>query len=121
MNVTGFAVGTTTTLIPFDEGLPTFIDSGGAFIFLPLVVCDNYYAHAPYANSMSLDVNHNGNPSPVHVYPCEQTLPDLTVGVGDYKVTIPGKLLQGARYKDDSKSISIFIDTEEQPVCHRII
>ena len=84
--------------------IPAFLDSGGAFIFLPDYLCNTYYEGAPSARKANVDVNNNGRPTPVHVYPCKDTLPDLTVIIGDspqqYVVTIPGKLLQGAKTGD---------------------
>lgn len=105
VNATGYAVGNDTTLTRFDGGgLPTFIDSGGAFIFLPQKYTDVYYAQAPFAYVENVDVNHNGNPQPSHLFPCTETLPDLIIGVGDYQATIPGELLRGAQYNATSKS-----------------
>lgn len=95
------------------RGIPAFIDSGGAFIFLPEEHCNTYYAGAPSAKVANIDVNNNGRPTPVHIYPCKDTLPDLTVFIGytpqQYVVTIPGKLLQGAKTADTggkSKSLT---------------
>lgn len=85
------------------EGIPAFIDSGGAFIFLPQTICDRYYSRAPNAKKAEVDVNHNGNEAPVYVYPCEETLPDLTIRIGTYKAKINGKLLQGAKFDGTCK------------------
>ena len=106
VSLTAITVGYLPTgVIRFSGGIPTFIDSGGAFIFLPQEVCDRYYKQAPYAKEARVDVNHNGNPSAVHLYPCDDGLPDLTVFVGEngYKATIPGKLLRGAQHDDNCK------------------
>ena len=104
VNATGYAVGDNQTLQPFDGGnLPTFIDSGGAFIFLPPKYCDEYYAQAPFAEPADVDINHNGNLMTAHIFPCSETLPDLVIAVGDYQTTIPGLLLQGSQYNATSK------------------
>lgn len=115
VNATGYAVGDNQTLKAFDGGnLPTFIDSGGAFIFLPPKYCDEYYAQAPFAEPANVDINHNGNPMTAHVFPCSQTLPDLVIAVGDYQTTIPGLLLQGSRYNATSKCTAIASKTDQR-------
>lgn len=108
VNATGYAVGDNQSLKPFDGGnLPTFIDSGGAFIFLPPKYCDEYYAQASFAEPANVDINHNGNPMATHIFPCSETLPDLVIAVGDYQTTIPGLLLQGSQYNATSKCTHI--------------
>ena len=102
VTITGVGVGVIASQTP---RTPAFIDSGGAFIFLPDSVCSTYYAGAPSAKMANVDVNNNGRATPVHIYPCKDTLPDLTVFIGDspqqYVVAIPGKLLQGAETGDE--------------------
>ena len=90
-------------MAPLNSGLPTFIDSGGAFIFMPQDIVNAYYAQVPSGSHANIDVNHNGNPSPVVVYPCGNTLPDLSVWIGSYKAVIQGKLLQGSRITGSCK------------------
>lgn len=114
VNATGYLVGDATTLTPFDGGaLPTFIDSGGAFIYLPEKYANDYYAQAPFVESATVDINHNNNPTPSHLFPCTQTLPDITFAVGDYRARIPGALLQGAKYNETSKCMLTLGNREE--------
>ena len=87
------------------KGIPAFIDSGGAFIFLPQAICDKYYSRAAAQVKKALvDVNHNGNPAPVYLFLCDETLPDLTIRIGTYKARIQGKLLRGANFDDKCNS-----------------
>ena len=117
VNATGYAIGDNQALKAFDGGnLPTFIDSGGAFIFLPPKVCDEYYAQAPFAEPANLDINRNGNPMAAHLFPCSKTLPDLVIAVGDYQTTIPGLLLQGSQYNATSKLRRPTIDWSSRTV-----
>ena len=102
--MTGYQIGSTPSLGKFDGGgLPAYIDSGGAFIFLPQKYVDAFYTQAPSVQLANVDVNHNGNAQATYLFPCEQTLPDLIIEVGAYNTTIPGQLLQGAKYNETSK------------------
>ena len=115
VNATAYGVGDATTLTPFDGGaLPTFIDSGGAFIYLPEKYANDYYAHAPFVESATVDINHNNNPTLSHLFPCTQTLPDLTFKVGDYQTRIPGELLRGSRYNETGKCMPTLGNRDEQ-------
>ena len=117
VNATAYRVGKETDAKPFDGGaLPTFIDSGGAFIYLPEKYANDYYAQAPFVESVTVDINHNNNPTPSHLFPCTQTLPDLSFGVGEYWATIPGALLQGAKYNETSKCMLTLGNRYEQPL-----
>lgn len=56
--------------------------------------CEVYYAKTPCV------VN---DPNYGYVFPCKDTLPDLTLGIGSYRAEIPGSLLQGANLNSTSE------------------
>ncbi|MCJ1248914.1 Type I transmembrane sorting receptor [Trapelia coarctata] len=89
VNATGYAVGDTDKLTPFAGGLNAIIDSGTTYLLMQQQYCDAYYAKAP---SVVNDLNFG------YIFPCKDTLPDLTLAIGSYKAEIPGSLLQGANF-----------------------
>lgn len=87
-NATGFYVGSSKTLVPFATGgNQAIIDTGTDWVLLGQQYCDSYYAKASFVVA---------DPDYGYLYPCGETLPDLTLVIGTYEAMIPGALLRGS-------------------------
>ena len=75
------------------EFLNAVIDTGVTYLLLPQRICDQYYANAPSAVK---------DPAYGYVFPCSDTLPDITLYVGSYNTTVPGWLLNGGQINSTS-------------------
>lgn len=74
------------TLIKRDDATPAIADTGTTLMLLDDEVVRAYYAQVPNAAHLS---NVGG-----YTYPCNQTLPDLSVGFGDSHLAyLPGEFL----------------------------
>ena len=74
------------TLIKRDDATPAIADTGTTLMLLDDEVVRAYYAQVPNAAHLS---NVGG-----YIYPCNQTLPDLSVGFGDSHLAyLPGEFL----------------------------
>ena len=79
------------------EFLQAVIDTADSFLLFPQRICDDYYAKAKTAVK---------DPAFGYVFPCTDTLPDITLFIGTYSVTVPGWILNGGPVDSQSKYIS---------------
>ena len=68
-------------------------DTGTTLLLLPAAIVQAYYAQVPSAVT---DASAGG-----WVFPCNTTLPDLTLHVGEYKAVVGGELVQFAPVDTD--------------------
>ena len=77
--------------------LEAVVDTGDTYLLLPQRICDQYYAKAP-----SVVKDHAYG----YVFPCSDTLPDITLYIGGYNTTVPGWLLKGGQIDSTSEYTS---------------
>ena len=97
---TGFSIGsasnssnsTSSMFVPL--GHTAIADTGTTLLMLPSALTQAYYWQVPGAKS-SAQVGG-------WVFPCNATLPDLTLHIGTYKAVVPGELVKYAPVDTDS-------------------
>jgi aspergillopepsin I len=106
VTVTGWAIGN-STISPASLG--PILDTGTPFILLPPEYCEEYYSSFPFTLA-----GYHGESG--FAYPCNATLPDLYLQVGDYTAHISGKQLSGAPV-DDNPGCKYFSVSQKPRSC----
>ena len=85
--ITGWAIGNRSNMT--STGLEPIVDTGTPFLLLPPEYCTEYYA----SSGTFLQGTYHGEGG--FTYPCDATLPDLYLEIGDYTATIKGDQIAG--------------------------
>ena len=101
----GYAVGTASFKSLSIDGI---MDTGTTLLLLPDAVVDAYYAKVSGAQ---YDDSQGG-----YTFDCDNTLPNLTLGIGSYKAVVPGSYINFAPVSDGSSSKSSFVIAHLSPV-----
>jgi hypothetical protein len=91
----GFSIGSgsnASMVVPV--GHSAIADTGTTLLMLPSAIANAYYRRVPQAKS-SAQIGG-------WVFPCNATLPDLTLHIGSYKAVVPGELINFAPADTDS-------------------
>jgi aspergillopepsin I len=82
--------------------LRPIVDTGTPFLLLPPDYCVEYYSSI---GSFQLGSYHGESG---FVYPCNATLPDLYLQIGEYTATIKGEQFSGPEVSDGCKFSMLF-------------
>ena len=85
--ITGWAIGTPSNMT--STSLGPIVDTGTPFLLLPPDYCTEYY------NSVTKVLQGSYHGETGFIYPCNTTLPDLYLKIGEYTATIKGDQIAG--------------------------
>ncbi|PMD41074.1 acid protease [Hyaloscypha variabilis F] len=85
--ITGWAIGTPSNMT--STSLGPIVDTGTPFLLLPPDYCTEYY------NSVTTVLQGSYHGETGFIYPCNTTLPDLYLKIGEYTATIKGDQIAG--------------------------
>jgi aspergillopepsin I len=98
--ITGLAIGNRSNVKSTNLG--PIVDTGTPFLLLPPDYCVEYYSSI---GSFQLGSYHGESG---FVYPCNATLPDLYLQIGEYTATIKGEQFSGPEVSDGCKFSMLF-------------
>ena len=102
---TSYGIGDSSSMTT--KNIEAIVDTGTSLLLVPQDVLDAYYGQVKGSKNSKSDQG--------YIFPCQATLPDFIIGLGDYKAVIPGTAVNNTAVSDTRKCC-IALDTSNLPV-----
>ena len=91
---TSYGVGDSSNMTT--KSIDAIVDTGTSLLLVPQDVLDAYYGQVKGAKNSESDQG--------YIFPCQATLPDFIIGLGEYNAVIPGTAVNNTAVSDTRKS-----------------
>ena len=91
---TSYGVGDSSNMTT--KSIEAIVDTGTSLLLVPQDVLDAYYGQVKGAKNSKSDQG--------YIFPCQATLPDFIIGLGEYDAVIPGAAVNNTAVSDTRKS-----------------